>query len=423
MTDHIHDVIGIGFGPSNLALAIALHERQSSLDHLFLEAQPRFAWHPGMMIEGADMQVSFLKDLVSLRDPTSDFSFLSYLYRKGRLERFINRKTFFPSRVEYNDYLAWAAGRLDGVCRYDQRVIGVTPVMRQGRVAHLCVQTEAADGTRSQYLTRQIVLAPGGAAYWPEPFDALQGVAGTSHSKDFLTALYPRVEAGQRIAVIGAGQSASEIFAALAEHPAAPAVDLIQRSGALKPSDDSPFVNEVFFADRVDEMHRQTPETRAKLLQDLATTNYAATDLDLLQHIYGLFYEQDVAGGDRLRLHRDTRVTGAQAVENGIRVTLHGPKGAQTARYDHVILCTGYRRDLAQSVLSGLAGWMTGKDPDRNYRLPMRQGFDAAVHVQGYSETTHGLSDTLLSLLAIRAEEIAKSLEGFASEDALIAAE
>ncbi|MFN7053210.1 MAG: SidA/IucD/PvdA family monooxygenase, partial [Gemmobacter sp.] len=85
MTDRIHDLIGIGFGPSNLALAIALRERQSPLDALFLEAQPAFAWHPGMMIPGADMQVSFLKDLVSLRDPTSGFSFLSYLHEKGRL--------------------------------------------------------------------------------------------------------------------------------------------------------------------------------------------------------------------------------------------------------------------------------------------------------------------------------------------------
>lgn len=39
---HVHDLIGIGFGPSNLALAIALEERgqeHGPLDALFLDKQ------------------------------------------------------------------------------------------------------------------------------------------------------------------------------------------------------------------------------------------------------------------------------------------------------------------------------------------------------------------------------------------------
>ena len=42
-----YDVVGIGFGPANLAIAIALQE-QAELDDLqycFLEKQPRFEWH------------------------------------------------------------------------------------------------------------------------------------------------------------------------------------------------------------------------------------------------------------------------------------------------------------------------------------------------------------------------------------------
>ena len=132
MSNRIYDLIGIGFGPSNLALAIALHERKSQIDALFLEARSSFAWHPGMMIPGADMQVSFLKDLVSLHNPTSGFSFLNYLHTKGRLERFINRKSFFPSRVEFNDYLSWAAAKLGNACAYDQRVSKIDPVEQRG---------------------------------------------------------------------------------------------------------------------------------------------------------------------------------------------------------------------------------------------------------------------------------------------------
>ena len=99
--DDVLDVVGIGFGPSNLALAIAATEQaaadpRQALRVGFLERQPRFGWHRGMLIDDATMQVSFLKDLVTLRNPTSDFSFVCYLHERGRLVDFINHKTLFP---------------------------------------------------------------------------------------------------------------------------------------------------------------------------------------------------------------------------------------------------------------------------------------------------------------------------------------
>ncbi|NOJ47631.1 lysine N(6)-hydroxylase/L-ornithine N(5)-oxygenase family protein [Bradyrhizobium sp. WSM 1744] len=42
----------------------------------------------GMLLPGSDMQISFLKDLVSLRDPTSPFTFLNYLHKRGRFAGF-----------------------------------------------------------------------------------------------------------------------------------------------------------------------------------------------------------------------------------------------------------------------------------------------------------------------------------------------
>lgn len=422
MSDRIHDLIGIGFGPSNLALAIALHERGSPLDALFLEARPGFAWHPGMMIPGADMQVSFLKDLVSLHNPASGFSFLAYLHAKGRLERFINRKSFFPSRVEFNDYLGWAAGKLGGVCAYDQRVTAVEPVEQGGAVTHLRITAEDSHGRRSLRQARQIVLAPGGQAHWPDLFAPFRGTPGISHSNDFTQAVLPHVMPGQSVAVIGGGQSASEIFATLASHPAELSVDLILRGHALKPADDSPFVNEVFDIAHTDILHRMEPARRDTFLRDFAATNYAVTDADLLQQIYGLLYEQEVAGGTRLGLLRDTRPVALRRGPGGLLLALHGPAGRQERAYDHVILCTGYRRDLAATCLAALAPWIAAPEPDRQYRLPMRPGFQPVIHVQGYSEPTHGLSDTLLSVLAIRAQEIAASAER-ARKGLLIAAE
>src|SRR5262245_11529859 len=131
--DGVFDVVGVGFGPANLALAIAIAEHNAQPDvspvrSLFLERQRRFGWHRGMLIDDATMQVSFLQDLVTLRNPTSDFSFLSYLHSADRLVDFINQKSLFPLRVEFHDYLEWAAARFTDEVRYGHEVTTVTPV-------------------------------------------------------------------------------------------------------------------------------------------------------------------------------------------------------------------------------------------------------------------------------------------------------
>ena len=125
-----HDLIGIGFGPSNIALAIALDEKRQAgrrFDAMFIERQPRFGWHAGMLLDNTHMQISFLKDLATLRNPSSRFTFINYLHEKRRLPDFINLKTFYPSRQEFNDYLAWAAAQFDDRTAYGEDVIEVLP--------------------------------------------------------------------------------------------------------------------------------------------------------------------------------------------------------------------------------------------------------------------------------------------------------
>lgn len=66
-------------------------------------------------------------------------------------------------------------------------------------------------------------------------------------------------------------------------------------------------MNEIFGADHTQLMFGMDPQRRKALLDDFASTNYAVADLDLLQQIYDLLYEQEVEAGSRLRLLRDTR--------------------------------------------------------------------------------------------------------------------
>jgi len=414
--DKIHDVIGVGFGPSNLALAIALQERAAPLEALFLEAKPSFAWHPDMLLDNSDMQVSFIKDLVTLRNPASPFSFLSYLHAKGRMERFVNRKTFFPSRHEFNDYFTWAAARMQAVSAFDQRVLQVAPVQAEdGTVDRLEVIAEAADGSRTRRLTRDLVLAIGGKPAVPDVFADLQAHPGVVHSSAYLGSVKPRLAAAKhplRVAVVGSGQSGAEIFWDLANDPARPQVDFIFRSHALKPSDDSPFVNEIFDAGFTSHVFDQAPEQRRALLQEYANTNYSVVDGDLIAQIYGLFYEQDVTGQDQHALLRSTRITSATAQGGQTSLSLTPVTGGEEVlrSYDLVILATGYKRRVGETILTGLEGYLDGGAVDRGYRLRTAEGFRPRLFLQGYCEETHGLSDTLLSILPMRADEIADGL-------------
>ncbi|MBC9247577.1 lysine N(6)-hydroxylase/L-ornithine N(5)-oxygenase family protein [Paracoccus sp. 11-3] len=410
-TSDVFDLIGIGFGPSNLALAIALQERGHNMRAAFLEARPQFAWHPDMMIAGSDMQVSFMKDLVSLRNPRSAYSFVSYLHDKGRLSRFINRKTFFPSREEFNDYLGWVAAQLP-VCHYDSRVTAIDPVGRGDHITELAVTSESSNGQSRIYRTRSLVLAPGGQPHWPEIFRPVQGTSQVIHAQDYLSATTARIKPGMRVAVIGGGQSAAEIFTDLAQRPQIAGVQLILRGRALMPSDDTPFVNEVFDPGQTEIFHAKPEADRQRMLQNLAATNYAVVDGDLIEQIYEMLYEQDVRGEDRLLLTAETQIQAVAATDQSVTLNMTGPQGAVAADFDLVILATGYRRDLDDAMLKSLTPWRKGP-PDRNYRLPMADHFEPAIFVQGFSEATHGLSDTLLSVLPFRSEEIALALEAF----------
>ncbi|TNJ42750.1 lysine N(6)-hydroxylase/L-ornithine N(5)-oxygenase family protein [Phaeobacter sp. B1627] len=425
MTDQekIHDVIGVGFGPSNLALAIALKERNAALDAIFLEAKDSFAWHPDMLLDNSDMQVSFIKDLVTLRNPASPYSFLSYLHAKGRMERFVNRKTFFPSRHEFNDYFTWAAAHHQDYCHYNQSVVRVAPVQGpNGAVELLDVVSEDPAGVQTRRRTRDLVLAVGGRPNVPEVFSELRGHPAVVHSSAYLSTVKPRLAASGRplkVAVIGSGQSGAEIFWDLANDVARPEVDFIFRSHALKPSDDSPFVNEIFDAGFTSYVFNQPPQRRAAVLAEYANTNYSVVDGDLIEQIYGLFYEQDVVGGNSHALLRSTRVVAAEsgpAPETGqhpqVELLLAPVEGGEElrCRYDLVILATGFRRRLGETLLAGLEEFLTGVETDRGYRIGTTAGFGPRIFLQGYSENTHGLSDTLLSVLPVRADEIASGL-------------
>lgn len=263
------DLLCIGFGPASLGIAVALHdflERSKSPPELaglngrppnvaFLEKQHQFAWHAGMLLPGTKMQISFLKDLATIRNPQSEFTFLNYLHKNDRLVPFINLGTFLPQRVEYEDYMRWCASWFEDIVQYDREVVSIAPHkprlqdtlpdysgLLRGPVEYFDVTTkDAVSGQHTTYVAKNVVIAAGGQPNIPPPFP--QNDPLVVHSSQFnktVGRLLPEREAPYRVAVVGAGQSAAEIFSYLHQFYPNSRTKLLIRGSALRPSDDSP---------------------------------------------------------------------------------------------------------------------------------------------------------------------------------------
>jgi L-ornithine N5-oxygenase len=175
----------------------------------FVERQEGFGWHRGMLIEDATMRISFLKDLVTLRDPTSPFSFLAYLHERGRLVDFINYGSMYPTRLEFHDYLEWAAGRCGAAVDYGTEVLGIHPARSAaGGPIDLLEIVGRRCGITWRRHARNVVLATGLTAHLPAGVRAGRRIW---HHRDLLIRV-PELDGADpgRFVVVGAGQSAAE---------------------------------------------------------------------------------------------------------------------------------------------------------------------------------------------------------------------
>ncbi|MER7009369.1 lysine N(6)-hydroxylase/L-ornithine N(5)-oxygenase family protein, partial [Dactylosporangium sp. NPDC000555] len=416
----VYDLVGVGFGPSNLALAIAVHERNaevgdaSAAGAVFLERQPGFGWHRGMLIEDATMQVSFLKDLVTLRNPQSSFSFLCYLRERGRLIDFVNHKSLFPLRVEFHDYLEWAATRVDAMVRYGHEVTRVVPVISDDVVEAFDVEARDGTGAVTVLRTRNVVLAGGLSPALPP---GVTPSARVWHSRDLLTNAERLAGADpSRFVVVGAGQSAAEVTAFLHERfPAAEVCGVLSRYG-YSPADDSPFANRIFDPGAVDEFFDASAQVKAMLLAYHGNTNYSVVDTDLIEALYRRVYQEKVLGRERLRLLNVTRLVAAADEGERVAVTLEAMlTGERTVLSADVLVCaTGYHPADPFPLLGDFAERCERDEHglarvDRDYRLRTDGGVRAGVYLQGGTEHTHGLSSSLLSNTATRCAEILQS--------------
>jgi L-ornithine N5-oxygenase len=426
-TGRVHDVLGIGFGPSNLALAIAIDEHNrsqpggASIDAVFVEKQDRFGWHRGMLIDDATMQVSFLKDLVTMRNPTSAYSFVAFLHDRGRLVDFMNHKTLFPLRIEFHDYLDWAARQMSHLVAYGSEVVDVQPVLEDGTAWAFDVTIGAQDPIVRR--ARNVVIAAGLELRMPA---GIEPSARVWHSRDFLR----RIEevrdgpAAGRFVVIGAGQSAAEVTGYLhREFPQAEVCAVFARYG-YSPADDSPFANRIFDPEAVDTYYSAPPAVRQMLLDYHRNTNYSVVDSELIEDLYRRAYQEKVTGRQRLRILHTHRVLGVREDSGLVVTTLECLASGERTQLDcdAVIFATGYCPVCPLGLLGQARSLcVTSRDGmvqmQRDYRIATTAGTRAGIYLQGATEHTHGIGSTLLSNTAVRAGEILDSLLHHRSHD------
>ncbi len=406
------ELLAVGAGPSNLALAVALEELAPGLarESVLLERDEEVSWQRGMLLPEALSQVSFLKDLVTLRNPRSRFSFLNYLHATNRLNEFVNMGSFVPYRVELADYLKWTADSLSLVdLQRGRECLEITPVWTDGTLTGW--DTHVADGEtiRSRYL----VVGAGRDARIP---DRLRTVNQDRviHSTQYLPRIAKlRKDLPYRVAVIGAGQSAAELFSAVQKDLPECKPTMVMRSIGLNYYESSKFNNELFFPSHVDKFFEARPEAREQMLKEMHHTNYSGLAPGTMDALYRSVYLDRLSGRSRLKMITMSDITDArdEGDEIVLELTDRRTGEVQELRTDLVLLGTGFSPEMPRMVqeIAKSIGLSEIK-VTRDYRLEIEQPATAAVYLQGVNEATHGIADSLLSVLAPRANDILQDI-------------
>jgi L-ornithine N5-oxygenase len=371
-----------------------------------------------MLLPSTTMQVAFLKDLATFRNPLSRFSFVSYLHASGRLAHFVNTQTFYPTRQEFHQYLEWAQANFTDRVSYNSEVvrIGLPPDAERGPAQYLQIEVRNGGEAGTRLVrARNVAISTGLVPRMPvgvEPDDRVW------HSSEFLGRFeQTNPDELTRVAVVGAGQSAAEITRFLYDTLPRAQVFAIIPSYGYSIADSTSFANKVFDPDAVDDYYFGTSRTREAFWQYHKNTNYSVVDLDVIRDLHRRVYEEDVRGGKRLHILNLTRVNDVKRVGNETRVSLESllDTAVQELDVDALVCATGYDAMDPSRLLGDLDRYCLRDEAgrhrvERDYRLVTVPPLSCGIYLQGGTEHTHGLTSSLLSNIAVRSGEIADSI-------------
>ncbi|MFG6146705.1 lysine N(6)-hydroxylase/L-ornithine N(5)-oxygenase family protein [Halobacillus sp. B23F22_1] len=399
MSKTLYDVIGIGIGPYNLGLAALLEE--TDLSSAFFDDTPKFEWHPGMLIDGMDLQVPFLADLTTFADPKNPYTFMNYLHEHNRMFPFFFHQHFKIPRQEYNHYLQWAAEQLKGL--YFNHLI--TDVIDHSDHYEV-IAFDKDTNQKESYLTKHVVLGTGSK---PLVLDGMEDLPREDviHTSRYLFEKENLLDS-KHVTVVGSGQSALEVFLDLLEEQKRNdmKLTLLSRTGGLFQLDQAKFAQEFFTPEYVDYFHGLTFDQRQKNLETLGALR-KGIDPDTLTRLYSQLYHK-TAGGQKshVLINPMTEVKSIERNGAGYELECEQWQEEKTFRYqtDKVILATGYKPNLPSWFLDRFQKKIKWEDEksfavSRDYQLVFNDERDHhfftltnLVHSHGAGATNLGLS-------------------------------
>ncbi|AZB41666.1 ornithine monooxygenase [Bacillus sp. FJAT-42376] len=338
----MYDVAGIGIGPFNLSMA-AMLEDVPEISAVFFDQKPEFVWHPGMLIEGTDLQVPFLADLVTFWDPKSPYTFLNYLHEQDRLYHFFFFRQMAIPRREYNDYGFWVAEQLES-CRFSHEVISA---VYRGDHYELAVHHH---GIRETIRAKHVLLGTGSVPLIPMKLDGVKE-DDVFHSMEYLYRAESLKEA-ESITVIGSGQSAAEIFHDLLKAQKEKRYHLtwFTRSSEFLQLESAKLAQEVFSPQYVEYFHRLGYKERMEAQEQLGPLRNGV-DQKTLTGIYELLYHRSVSGQkQKVTIQPLTEVNAIKGTEGGCSLSCRQWQADLefTHRSEKVVLATGYEPHMPE---------------------------------------------------------------------------
>lgn len=403
--DQLIDAVGVGIGPFNLSVA-ALIQPVKEVSARFFDREEEFQWQPGLLFPESIMQTSFLKDLVTLADPTSPYSFLSFLFVNKRMYRFMNANFPRVARREFNQYLRWVCDSLPNL-EFGREVVAIT----------LDDDALVVGLDNKAVRTKNVILGSGLNPIIP---DCARPHLGSTvfHASRYLKQDIRVKE--KRVAVIGGGQTGAEVFFHLLSNSnALPSkVFWISRRSNFLPLDESPFVNELFTPSYSDYFFGLQSQEKQRLLeaQKLASDGIKS---ELLENIYRRLYELEFLEGHKHlgclypghELRRMSADSGGWVLEIQDRLSDQW----KLFHVDLVVLCTGfehllpsYLEPLIERIPWGRDGFSIRDDFSIEWDGPA----SLKIYVQNAARHSRGIADPNLSLMAWRSATIINSLAG-----------
>ncbi|MBE9057975.1 lysine N(6)-hydroxylase/L-ornithine N(5)-oxygenase family protein [Sphaerospermopsis sp. LEGE 08334] len=400
------DLCGIGIGPSNLSLAALLYHKVKYIDFEFFDARKELSWHSGMLFPDANLQNSFLKDLVTLVDPSNPYSFLCFLAERGRLYRFLTARFSSVKRKEFDQYLRWVSQSIPHL-NFNQKVEDIEfNDVKQQFIVHTSEKTIA---------TSHLAL---GTGLTPKVPDCARPHLGDDvfHSIHYLQ---KKIQfAGKRVTVIGGGQSGAEIVSELLSnsHALPKQVYWISSRRNFLPIDDSPFTNEYFVPRYSDYFYGLPQQVQKTLVAEQTLASDGITE-SLLSSIYQRLYQLEFLeqSPNIAKLIPNARLWELRRDYNSWHLIVRSQLESVQLNADVIILATGFEYRIPDYLksLSHRLEWREGQpviNPDFSVKW---DGSDSnRIYTQNCSRLQRGVADPNLSLMAWRSAIIVNSLVG-----------